>query len=167
MHPGNRMWLQHLRSRYKEYFNKAKVLEIGSYNVNGTARDFFSECEYVGVDRDAGPGVDVVCQAAETKFEPLYFDTLIYMSVFEHDPEWETGFKHNLQWIRKHGLLVVCWGAEGNLPHGQSWAPVPSGTFMEKVKEGFPLRILDHFFEHDRYHDPSVAGVFNVLAVKK
>lgn len=161
------MWLGHLRGRYKEYFNKAKVLEIGSYNVNGTARDFFVDCEYVGVDRDEGPGVDVVSQATETEFEPLYFDTLICLSVFEHDFEWASGFEHALQWVRKHGLIIVSWGAEGNLPHGQSWAPVPSGAFMEKVKNGWSIRILDHFFEHDRYHDPSVSGVFNVLAIKK
>ncbi len=167
MHPANRVWLKHLRGRYREYFNEAKVLEIGSYNVNGTARDFFSDCEYVGVDRDAGPGVDLVCQAIDTKFEPLYFDALVAMSVFEHDSDWASAFEHVLQWVRKHGLVVLCWGAEGNRQHGKNWAPVPSGAFLEKVKDGWPLRILDHFFENDRYPDSSVAGVFNVLAIKK
>lgn len=170
MHAANRAWLHYLSLRYKEYFNDdAKVLEIGSYNVNGSAREYFSKkCEYVGVDREDGPDVDVVMEAQDTEFEEEYFDTLVYMSVFEHDPDWARGFEHNLKWIRPHGLLVVCWGAEGNLPHPpEPWAPIPAGAFMEKVKEGWPVRILDYFYEKDRYPDTDVAGVFNVLAVKR
>ena len=87
MHQGNRDWLKSVREKYPEHFKDAQVLEIGSYNVNGTARDYFKDAKrYVGVDCCKGKCVDIVCKATETKFKPGEFDTLVYLSVFEHDP---------------------------------------------------------------------------------
>jgi hypothetical protein len=43
-----------------------RVLELGSYIVNGSLRDIilkFGPKEYIGVDIVPGPGVDVVCGA--------------------------------------------------------------------------------------------------------
>lgn len=37
-----------------------RILEIGSYDVNGSVRKFFPESVYTGVDLCAGPGVDLV-----------------------------------------------------------------------------------------------------------
>ena len=34
-----------------------KVLEVGSYDVNGSIRGFFQNSNYTGVDMCAGPGV--------------------------------------------------------------------------------------------------------------
>jgi hypothetical protein len=47
----------------REFFNvyvkkSARILEVGSQNVNGTLRDFIPfEGEYVGIDVNNGPGV--------------------------------------------------------------------------------------------------------------
>jgi SAM-dependent methyltransferase len=48
-----------------DFFNRfvprpAPVLDIGSYDVNGTFRRIFASCPYVGLDIRPGPGVDVV-----------------------------------------------------------------------------------------------------------
>ncbi len=37
-----------------------RVIDIGSYDVNGSLRSLFSRGSYIGVDRVAGPNVDVV-----------------------------------------------------------------------------------------------------------
>lgn len=37
-----------------------RVIDVGSFDVNGTLRDLFDNGDYVGVDRVAGPNVDFV-----------------------------------------------------------------------------------------------------------
>ena len=164
MHQGNRDWLAHLQARLPHYFRGARVLEIGSYDVNGSARDYFMNArKYVGVDQAPGPGVDVVAKAKDTSFTPEEFDTLVYLSVFEHDPAWAESFAHNLQWIRPGGLIILGWGAEGNLRHEpEPWALVPVKDFIEKAR-AWPIEILDAFFEAKRFV-PDCPGAYDVLA---
>ena len=166
MHPGNMDWLKLLRQKYPAHFTGASVLEIGSYNINGTARDCFKDVKrYVGVDVAKGPCVDVVARAADTRFKVEEFDTLVYLSVFEHDPNWRAGFDHNLHWIRPGGLIIICFGAEGNLRHApEPWAVVPTKMFYEAVKS-MPIKILDAFFEKAQV-GISPPGAYDVLAMK-
>lgn len=166
MHEGNRIWLEGAKKKYPEHFDGANVLEIGAYDVNGTARDHFKDAKrYVGVDHTAGPGVDVVCEATKTTFKEGEFDTLVYLSVFEHDPLWAEGFERNLAWVRPGALIFVCWGAEGNTPHDpEPWALVPVRDFQDAALK-WPIRIVDQFFEVDRF-GPGVAGAYDVLARK-
>lgn len=160
MHLNNRRWLEHLKKTYPKNFSKCSVLEIGSQNVNGSIREYFDDCDYVGVDRVAGDGVDIVCQATETKFSKT-FDTLAIFSVFEHDLTWRETLKHNLQFLKKGGMCFVCFGAEGNKPHMEIWHEVPHKEFLDYCKE-LGLEILDAFFEEDRYGQGD-SGVFDVV----
>ena len=63
------------------------VLEVGSYNVNGSPREVFqAEAKsYIGVDMDEGPDVDRVVNGEEltTAFDHT-FDTVICMETLEH-----------------------------------------------------------------------------------
>lgn len=166
MHQGNRDWLAHLKAKFPGHFMGARVLEIGSYDLNGSARDYFTAARtYVGVDQVPGPGVDLVAKANETSFVPREFDTLVYLSVFEHDPAWDEGFFHNLQWIRPGGLIILGWGAEGNHRHPpEPWAIVPVQEFTEMAR-AWPVEILESFFEAKRF-TPDCAGAYDVLALK-
>jgi SAM-dependent methyltransferase len=167
MHPGNRTWLALLKGAMPSYFDGAAVLEIGSYIINGSAREHFGKAKsYVGVDRNAGPGVDLVMEAKDTAFESEgQFDTLVYLSVFEHDPDWKAGFAHNLKWVRPGGLVIVGWGAEGNRRHNpEPWAPVPAQEVITAIAS-WPLRILDSLMEEDRF-GPDTAGAYDLVAVK-
>jgi len=163
MHLNNRKWLQDCKEKYPKNFKECSVLEIGSQNVNGTIRDYFNDCEYVGVDRENGNGVDIVCNAKETKFA-RQFDTLMIISVFEHDLEWKETMNHNLQWLKRGGLCFVCFGAEGNRPHMDIWKLVPHQDFLDYCKT-LGLKHLDSFFEEDRYGKGDV-GVFNAIYEK-
>lgn len=166
MHVGNQDWLESLRLQYEQRIRGASILEIGSMDWNGSARSHFgAAARYIGVDHLAGPSVDVVSSAAKTSFAREEFDILICLSLFEHDPEWKDSLEHNLQWVKKGGLIVLCWGAEGNLPHDpQPWAIVPVAAFMEASKR-WPIKVIDAFFECDRY-TPDCPGCYDVLAVK-
>ena len=59
MHPGDRELLTELSCTYPNHFVSSRVLELGSLNISGTARDYFDDkVEYVGIDIVAGPDVD-------------------------------------------------------------------------------------------------------------
>lgn len=71
----------------------AKILEIGSLNVNGSLRDAAAPTtHYVGLDMEEGPSVDhVIAPGAEFPVEDDSFDLVMASSVFEHDARfWET-----------------------------------------------------------------------------
>lgn len=167
MNQGNQDWLAHLKKAHPEHFTGASVLEIGSLEWNGSVRGFFKEArKYVGVDLLDGPGVDIVRPAGETVFAPGSFDTLVCLSLFEHDPGWKASFEHNLQWLREGGLAFVCWGAEGNLRHPpEPWAQVPVAEFMDAVRH-WPVEIVDSFFECERF-TPDCPGCYDVVLRKK
>jgi len=66
----------------------ARVLELGSRNINGTIRDAFPATRtYIGLDMIAGPGVDVVATThdLETVDGLGRFDAVVATSFFEHD----------------------------------------------------------------------------------
>lgn len=100
-----------------------RVLEIGSRNVNGTARDIFPASNaagnYVGLDINPGPGADVVADGATWDGGDCEkFDVVICMEVFEHAKDWR------LICVNAHALLKETGGhflgtaaGEGRLPH--------------------------------------------------
>jgi SAM-dependent methyltransferase len=164
------MWIQKTKAEYPEAFTKAKVLEIGSYSVNGTARDYFEkDCTYVGVDIMAGPEVDIVAPALETKFKEGEFDVLLSVCMFEHDPDWKKTITHNKQWLKQGGLFITSLGAEGCHIHLYPvFVEIQSQEFIDFVKsEGF--EVLSSFFEHEQFNDqgvPNPSGIFDVVLRK-
>ncbi len=71
----------------------AKILEVGSLNVNGCLRDAaLPNTHYVGLDLEEGPSVDfVLTPGADFPVERDSFDLVMASSVFEHDARfWDT-----------------------------------------------------------------------------
>jgi len=94
MHTQAYSWLQ---SVAQQYSCTGPVLEIGSININGSARDLWGHLTpYVGVDIVAGPNVDYVVDISDwnvintrAQHEGLHHDfrTIICTEVLEHvDP---------------------------------------------------------------------------------
>lgn len=115
-HPEQREFFESVRTRYPQFFAGVRVLDIGSLNINGSARDFFTDCEYVGVDVAEGPGVDVVGLGEELEFPDQCFDTVISAECFEHNPKWLETFvnMHRMS----SGLVVFTCATEGRPEHG-------------------------------------------------
>lgn len=97
-----------------------KVLEIGSFYVNGSIRPFFDGSEYVGVDLCEGPGVDLVSPGHELKMPNGSFDLSISCECFEHDPHWMETFKNMIRLTREGGLVVFTCATTGRVEHGTS-----------------------------------------------
>ena len=87
----------------------ASVVELGSYDVNGTLRSVCPPgARYIGIDLEPGPGVDVVVQAgAPLPFANDSIDAVVSSSAFEHDVcFWET-FLEQARVVRPGGLIYL------------------------------------------------------------
>jgi hypothetical protein len=66
--------------------------------------------------------------------------------MLEHDPRWRESLAHNLQWLKRGGLLLLSWGAEGNLRHDpEPWAWVPV-IDVKDWASSMKLTILEGFW---------------------
>lgn len=117
-HDAQREFCREVQRRFGQYFGAARVLEVGSLDVNGSVRELFQECTYVGIDCRPGPGVDVVCLGHEYAGQPGSFDVACALETFEHDPHAPRTLAHMLGLLRSGGLFVMTCAAEGRGEHG-------------------------------------------------
>jgi SAM-dependent methyltransferase len=63
----------------------AQIIEIGSYDVNGTYNDLFTKWKYTGLDQIAGPNVDLVMLGLfDTGLPADTADIVVCGQVLEH-----------------------------------------------------------------------------------
>ena len=96
-HQSQLDFVRSLTNRFPIYFAGQKVLEVGSLDINGSIRQFFSGCEYIGVDLGEGKGVDLVAKGEELDFPDGYFKVVASCECFEHNPEWEATFRNMIR----------------------------------------------------------------------
>ena len=81
----------------------AKVLDVGSRDVNGTFRDLFPNHDYLGIDIEPGPNVDIVVEPFNYPFEANTFDVIVSGSCLEHVTKpWK--------WIREVSRILKLGG---------------------------------------------------------
>lgn len=90
----------------------AKVLEVGSYDVNGTVRpevEALRPVEYVGVDMRHGPGVDMVVPAADlvATFGTAGFDVVVCAEVLEHVEDWRSAIEAMKAVLMPGGVILL------------------------------------------------------------
>jgi 2-polyprenyl-3-methyl-5-hydroxy-6-metoxy-1,4-benzoquinol methylase len=126
VHLGNRLWWNEVVHRWPTHFRDAQVLEVGSYNVNGSIRDLVSGAAlYHGIDWRPGPDVDEVCLAHAFAPRPAdrRFDTLVSASMLEHDPHWMASVAQTMQALRPGGRAFWSWCSGASHPHCEETAP--------------------------------------------
>jgi hypothetical protein len=110
------------------------VVEFGSYNVNGSARDVFGVLpHYVGVDWRPGPSVDVVSLAHDyqraTNVPP--HDVGLSCQCLEHDPYWQDTLRTLFRMVTNDhagaAWLVVTCAGPGYPVHDLETAPLVDG----------------------------------------
>ena len=137
-------------SLVKKYFvqNKTsglKILEIGSYDVNGSIRKFFPDSSYVGVDLCAGPGVDLVGFGHEVNLPDACLDIAISCECFEHDPNWIQTLNNMYRMTKPGGMVVVTCATLGRLEHG-------TRRTASEFSPGTQFVGLDYYRNLDRTH---------------
>lgn len=117
-HPEQKNFVSTLKNKLPSYFNQKKVLEVGSLNINGTLRDFFADCEYIGLDLDDGPGVDIVCAGQDYDAPDESYDVVCSAECFEHNPYWYETFMNMVRLCKPNGLVFFTCATEGRPEHG-------------------------------------------------
>lgn len=119
-HQSQKDFISILSKNMNIFFHNCKVLEIGSLNINGTVRDFFTDCEYIGIDIAEGKHVDVVCEGQNYLAPDNSFDQVISCEVMEHNPYWVDTFKNMIRVCKPGGLVVMTCASTGRAEHGTS-----------------------------------------------
>lgn len=105
-----------VRAMYPDYFVRKQVLEIGSLNINGSIRQFFEQCVYVGVDLGEGRDVDVVARGEDLTYADGSFDVVASCECFEHNPEWVATLNNMIR--MSSGLVFFSCATTGRPEHG-------------------------------------------------
>jgi SAM-dependent methyltransferase len=111
-------FVERVKSLFPAQFSGARVLEIGSLDINGTVRSVFDRCDYTGVDVAPGKGVDVVCGGEAYDAPDGTFDTVISCECLEHNPEWKGTFRNMVRLCTPDGLVVMSCATLGRPEHG-------------------------------------------------
>jgi hypothetical protein len=88
------------------------ILEIGSYDVNGSVRSLYEKhaSKYVGCDIEAGKGVDIVVDKDEDlikRFGKKSFDLVVCTEVLEHAEDWRKIVSEVKQIASKYILVTT------------------------------------------------------------
>jgi SAM-dependent methyltransferase len=133
MHDAVADWLLRLRRARPQMFTGGCVLECGSRNVNGSPRSLFQAAEYVGLDRQAGKGVDVVGLVHEWRGRPDgYFDVVISTEMLEHDPHWRASLRRMVELLRPGGVLILTCAGPMREPHSEDGAEQGGGYYENR-----------------------------------
>ena len=95
-----------------------KVLEVGSWDMNGSVKGLFPATEYIGIDVASGPGVDHVILGQEADFKSNYFDIVISCECFEHNKYWVETFSNMIRMLRPGGVLLITCASVVRGEHG-------------------------------------------------
>jgi SAM-dependent methyltransferase len=85
MHASVMEWLRQVHDELGDA-SSWKILEVGSYDENGSPREVFAEVgSYWGIDMREGRGVDEVMHAYKLGWTEEVFDLVICTEMLEHD----------------------------------------------------------------------------------
>lgn len=117
-HYTQRQFVGWVSELFPQFFEKSRVLEVGSLDINGSVRRFFSDCQYTGLDVGKGPGVDVVCGGQDYDAPSGSFDVVCSFEAMEHNPYWKETFANMARLVRPGGLAVMSCATLGRPEHG-------------------------------------------------
>jgi len=100
------------RNLTKEEVLGKRVIEVGSYDVNGSLRyivELLEPAAYIGVDVVKGPGVDRVCSAENLvqEFGKESFDVVLSTCTLEHIRDWKEAISNMKNICKANGIILI------------------------------------------------------------
>jgi len=133
-HPEQNEFFSSIRAFFPHAFSRARVLEVGALDINGSVRQLFSDSDYTGVDLQLGPGVDLACPGQLLEFPTAGFDTVISAECFEHNPFWRETFANMMRMCRPGGLVLVSCASTGRKEHGTTRTNPDASPFTVQAR---------------------------------
>jgi hypothetical protein len=117
-HLQQKIFVKHAINLINSKIAIESVLEIGSYDNNGSIRSIFpNNIDYLGLDLTEGPNVDMVYDGYNLNLNKK-FTLTICSEVFEHDVNWQNTFKNMINHSENNGFLVFTCASRGRPEHG-------------------------------------------------
>lgn len=117
-HPQQFCFVQTFAHHISAPSTHLNILEIGSYDVNGSVRKLFPGSNYCGVDLMPGPGVDIVAYGHRVDQPDQTYDLTISCECFEHNPAWLETFHNMFRMTKDGGFVVITCATTGRVEHG-------------------------------------------------
>jgi SAM-dependent methyltransferase len=124
-------YVNKVKNMFPNYFKDQKVLGIGTFNVCGTENEFFTNCDYAGLDLGPGPGVDIICPAQDYDAPDNTYDVIISCECFEHNPYYKETIQNAVRMLKSGGLFLFTCATTGRPVHGIQ-------SLEEESKKKFP-----------------------------
>lgn len=157
MHAEAMNYLQRIRSRVPAAGKR--FLEIGSLDVNGSARHLFEAAFWWGIDIRPGRGVDEVVDAVDYDGKGQ-FDVVVTTETLEHCPEPATIIDCAWRALIPGGILVITAAAPPRDPHncdGSAWGGV---EFYHNIDEAALQELLTNWVDVDIEYDPVHGDIY-------
>lgn len=155
-------------NRYLAPESALSVIDIGSYDVNGSYRTLFGEPKwsYVGVDLESGPGVDVVLKSPYTlPFASASADLVISGQAFEHVEYFWMSWLEMIRVLKPGGmvfLIAPSRGPEHRYPQ-DCWRFYPDG-YRALAKYG-NCELIEVATDWEPHPDPGSAAWGDTVGV--
>lgn len=117
-HPQQLQFMKTLSQVVCSDYTDMRILEIGSFDVNGSIRNMFRSNFYLGVDLIEGPGVDLCCEGDLVDEPEGSFDMAMSCECFEHNPKWLETFLNMCRMVKPGGVVAFTCATTGRLEHG-------------------------------------------------
>jgi len=117
-HTEQREFCEKIKQKYPQSFKNKKVLDIGSLDINGSNKDLFENCNYIGLDVAEGKNVDTISVGHLFDAPNETFDTIISTEVFEHDMFYVKTITNVMRMLKPGGLFLFTCGSIGRPEHG-------------------------------------------------
>jgi len=154
-----------LGKRFLEIYAKdapGRILDVGSRDINGTLRPAAPQgFEYIGIDLEAGKGVDMVLQDPYAyPFPGKHFDYVVSTSTFEHDQFFWLTFLECSRVLADGGFLYINTPSNGSYhgyPH-DFWRFYPDSSL---ALQDWARRMLQPITLVESFIGPQVESEWN------
>ena len=128
-----------------------KVLDVGGADVNGTVHSMLPNANWIVLDIEDAPNVNIIADAATwpAKAWSFGFDVVTATELFEHAEQWAAIIGTMADALHADGpqILIATCASDGRSPHGSrgEWG-VPAGQFYGNVSPGdLETELRKHF----------------------
>lgn len=147
-------FIDKVKKEFPKYFSNQKVLEVGSLNVNGSVRQFFIDCDYLGLDVGPGPDVDLVAMGDEYDSPDSSYDVVISCECLEHNPKWVETFRNMIRLTKPRGAVIMTCATTGRAEHGTTRvSPLDSPLTIKLGWEYYRNLTVADFEEHFNFRE--------------